>query len=62
MELSVIGLEEGDIIIDATIYPKDNPSGAAYFVKHHNGYPFECVVYPDNYEIVEISTQKTQNS
>lgn len=53
IELTVIGLEEGDIILDAVIIPQDGE--AAYFTKHHNGYPFECVVYPDNYEIVETS-------
>lgn len=48
-ELTCLGLKEGDVIRNIQ---KIVPTGAVHFNVQHT-IPVECVVYPDNYEIVE---------
>lgn len=49
-ELLSIGLKEGDIVhADPDTFGK---KGAMYFNKLHNGFTHSCVVWPDNYVIL----------
>lgn len=50
-DLQKIGLKAGDKINTHTTPRKI--SGAIFFDASHNGFKCECVVYPDNYDLVE---------
>lgn len=50
-ELTRLGLEAGDVIPDHSPPGKEN--GAVHFDTHYNGFRVSCVVWPDNYEIVD---------
>ena len=49
-ELTRLGLEAGDVITNHTAPGKVN--GAISFDTHYNGFTVSCVVWPDNYEII----------
>jgi hypothetical protein len=57
LDLTKIGLKAGDIIRNAT-YSESN--GAINFDFHYviNN---ECVVYPENYEIIKLSENEKEN-
>ena len=49
-ELTAIGLKAGDEI---TAYPDNvGKAGAMYFIKMYRGFTHDCVVWPENYEII----------
>lgn len=50
-ELISVGLKEGDIV-NAETSP-GSKSGQMYFTKYRSDVHQECVVWPENYEIVE---------
>jgi hypothetical protein len=56
-DLTKIGLRAGDIIRNAT-YSKSN--GAMNF-DYHYVINNECVVYPENYEIIKLSENEKEN-
>ena len=49
-ELQTLGLKAGDIISDAE---KSKTTDAMYFTIYYNGFKMDCVVWSDNYKIVE---------
>ncbi|HMM02037.1 MULTISPECIES: hypothetical protein [unclassified Dysgonomonas] len=49
-ELTRLGLEPGDVIKEHST-PSQN--GAVYFDQYYNGFKQTCVVWPDNYEIID---------
>lgn len=50
-DLTRLGLEAGDVIKNHTQPKKEN--GAIYFDSYYNGFTQNCVVYPENYEIID---------
>lgn len=48
-ELLAHGLKVGD-----EVHAEIQKSGAAYFTLHDYAVPQECVVYPDNYEKINV--------
>lgn len=52
-EITRFGLKEGDIIKDHTAPGKINAN--VFFDIHYNGTTQTCVVWPDNYEIIELN-------
>lgn len=51
LDLRVIGLKPGQIIEDAG--PSLGFTNPVYFDHRHNGHKYNCVVWPENYEIIE---------
>jgi len=49
-ELTRIGLAEGDEIDN--IPDKVGKTGAVYFDKYYRSYKYECVVWPENYDVI----------
>lgn len=49
-ELTRIGLAEGDEI-EATP-DRVGKTGAVYFQKYHRGTKYDCVAWPDNYDVI----------
>lgn len=50
LDLMLLGLKTGDIIKA----PKQtNSNGAIYFIYNLHGWNYDCVVYQENYEIIE---------
>lgn len=49
-ELKVIGCKPGDEVKVESFLPK---TGAAYFTKHRNDVNQNCVVWPEDYEVIE---------
>lgn len=49
-ELKILGLKEGDEL-EVTPCPVSK-TGACHFTKYLNGWPFNCSIWPDNYEII----------
>lgn len=54
-DLTRLGFEAGDVIKSHTPPGKEN--GAIYFDTYYNGFTQNCVVYPENYEIIETKTK-----
>lgn len=48
-ELTRIGLKPGDVVTPESSCKK---TGAMYFFKLHIGFSNTCVVWPENYEII----------
>lgn len=49
-ELEMLGLKPGD---ELEVTPDPNSKvGGAHFTRYLNGWPFNCSIWPDNYEIV----------
>ena len=55
-ELEALGLKTGDIILNALPGPKNEDittdTGQLYFTLHGFAVPQECVVWPENYEVI----------
>lgn len=49
-DLTRLGLEAGDVIKNHSV---PDQRGAVYFDTYYNGFTQNCVVWPDNYEIVD---------
>lgn len=49
-EITRFGVKEGDVIQEHT---KPGTNGAIYFTVHYGGFEQNCVVWPDNYKIIE---------
>lgn len=47
VELRIIGLKPGDVLEVPTPNPKN---GVIHFEKDHNGWQFNCSIWPDSYE------------
>ena len=54
MELQKAGMKPGDIV-EAT--PGSELTGSMYFTCKTGNRKFECVVWPENYEIIKESKQ-----
>ncbi|MBV5313791.1 MAG: hypothetical protein JZU47_10880 [Prolixibacteraceae bacterium] len=52
-ELTILGLKQGD---ELEVIPDPNSkAGCCHFTKYLNGYPFNCSIWPDNYEKINSS-------
>lgn len=52
LDLTKLGLKTGDEVIASP--DKLSKVGALNFVKMHNGFSVDCVVWPENYDILNI--------
>lgn len=50
LDLMLLGLRTGDII---KVPEQTNKNGAIFFEYHLHGWKYDCVVYQENYEIIE---------
>lgn len=49
-ELEILGLKPGDEI---EVQPDPvSKAGGCHFTRYLNGHPFNCSIWPDNYEII----------
>lgn len=51
-ELRAIGLNSDDLVKSATMDPISHV-GAVHFSRQFNGHHYDCVVWPENYEIIK---------
>jgi hypothetical protein len=49
-ELTSLGIKSGDVV-EATP-DRMGKTGAMYFEKHYYGSRYDCVVWPDNYDVI----------
>ena len=49
-ELTALGIRPGDVIESNDV---ERTTGALHFTVHRHGSPYNCVVWPEDYEIVE---------
>lgn len=49
-ELTILGLKAGDEL-EVTKDPVSKVGGC-HFTQYKNGHPFNCSIWPDNYEII----------
>lgn len=47
-ELKIIGLKPGDELEVSPV--PESKVGCCHFTKYHNGWPFNCSIWPDSYE------------
>ena len=49
-ELIAVGLRPGDEISSNDV---NKTTGAVQFTRWHNGYSYDCVVWPEDYEVIQ---------
>ena len=58
-ELTAIGLRPGMVIESNSV---NKTTGAVYFTRWYNGSSYDCVVWPEDYEIVKANTIQVPES